>query len=119
MAAVRVGTTPTKLHPVAGSECWLTVSLLLGAKLRRAVRTILGRARRQLRGATKPAIIYLEADHLATIVPYLEEVMPQQEYSMIPLVIASDGNQAHLVRRQIQDPNDDSLDATLAVLAYP
>lgn len=117
--AVTVGDKATKVHPVAGSAAWLTVSLLLGPKLRRAVRSILQEARRQLRGSPLPSIIYLEADHLAQAVAYLQEVMPQQEYAAIPLVIVSDGEQAHLVRRQVKEPEDNSLDATLTVLARP
>jgi hypothetical protein len=115
--AASVGTTPTKISPLAGSECWLTVSFLFGPKLHRAVRAIVGRARRQLRDSARPAIIYLEAAHLPTVVEYLREVMLQGVFAAIPLVIVSDGQTPHLVRRQVMDPVDESLDATLAVLA--
>jgi len=118
IGVVNVGSTPTPIYPIKGSTCWLTVSLLLGAKLRRAVRSILGKARRQLRGANRPAIIYVEVDDLDAAASYLEEVMVQQNYAGIPLVIASDAVKGRLVSRRVRPPADTSLDATLAVLEY-
>ena len=100
-------------------NAWLSVSYLCEAKVKKGIRDIIGKARRQLKWAGLPSMIYLESVNHDLVQEYLQNVMLQDEYSMIPLVIVCDGSNARYIRRQRKPPKDESLCEILTVLDWP
>lgn len=116
-SVVNVGPVTVLLNPVTGSAAWLTVSLELRQRIRRALGAILKVARRKLRRAVLPSILWVELDHLDVAVEYLEEVVAGDAYANIPLVIVNNRKEARMVHRTRVAPISSSLDAVIPALA--